>query len=668
MTVRHREVVWAVAVAAIGGLVSGCVPGVKHESGPDIVTGASAGGGVAVPPGTRGGEPHFDPPANSVRPARPIAGGTLIALDDGRTAIATDPDRDRVFVADYAAESVLAEIALDPGDEPGRLVADSQGRVHVALRSGGAVVTLLPDPWRLGARRPVCAAPRGIAFDPRTDLVHVACAEGTLVSLPAPPDQAPVRRLALDGDLRDVVVDGNTLLVSRFRSSEVLTLDGDGQLVSRVAPASRASVHQVVRKEANFESLASEPATMTSAVAWKMVKLRNGQALLLHQRALADEITVEVPGGYGGGCGSIVETAVSAVGPLGFSRPSPGLGSVVLGVDLAVSASGDQMAVVAPGNQFLTSSPFASPQLVVLPTSDVFSEAFDCGGGKGGPAGPARSPMPGPPSPAPAPDAGDGLPEPVDARQPAGQATAVAFDKNGHILVQTRQPASIQVVTAKRQVLLGSDDRSDVGLDIFHASSAARIACASCHPEGGDDGRVWKFVDSKGKVEERRTQNLRGGILATAPFHWNGDLKDLGVLMTEVFVKRMSGPDLDRGYIDVLSNWIDGIPALPKRPARDPAAVERGHALFQSPSLGCVSCHSGALLTNNNTVDVGTGRALQVPSLRGVGWRAPFMHNGCAPDLAQRFTAACGGGDKHGVTSKLTPTQVADLAAFVETL
>ena len=35
------------------------------------------------------------------------------------------------------------------------------------------------------------------------------------------------------------------------------------------------------------------------------------------------------------------------------------------------------------------------------------------------------------------------------------------------------------------------------------------------------------------------------------------------------------------------------------------------------------TCHSGALFTNNATVDVGTGRAFQVPSLRGVAWRAP---------------------------------------------
>ena len=68
------------------------------------------------------------------------------------------------------------------------------------------------------------------------------------------------------------------------------------------------------------------------------------------------------------------------------------------------------------------------------------------------------------------------------------------------------------------------------------------------------------------------------------------------------------------------------------------------------------------------TVDVGTGGPFQVPSLRGVAWRAPFMHTGCAATLADRFAGACGGGDKHGVTSTLTASQIGDLTAYLETL
>ena len=59
----------------------------------------------------------------------------------GSTAVAADPDRDVVSVVDLASRKVTAQYTLQPGDEPGRLVEDSDHRVHVALRSGGALVT-----------------------------------------------------------------------------------------------------------------------------------------------------------------------------------------------------------------------------------------------------------------------------------------------------------------------------------------------------------------------------------------------------------------------------------------------------------------------------------------------------------------------------------------------
>jgi len=131
----------------------------------------------------------------------------------------------------------------------------------------------------------------------------------------------------------------------------------------------------------------------------------------------------------------------------------------------------------------------------------------------------------------------------------------------------------------------------------------------------------------------------------------------------------MSGPTLSTEQKGALSGWIDTIPALPKATGLDAAAVARGKTLFDDPKVACATCHAGALLTSNATVDVGTGRALQVPSLRGLSWRAPFMHDGCAATIADRFgSAACGGGEKHGGTSQLAPADVADLTAFLQSL
>lgn len=96
-------------------------------------------------------------------------------------------------------------------------------------------------------------------------------------------------------------------------------------------------------------------------------------------------------------------------------------------------------------------------------------------------------------------------------------------------------------------------------------------------------------------------------------------------------------------------------------------ATACGQVLFNDPSVGCASCHSGSRLTNNQSMNVNTGGSFQVPSLLGIAWRAPYMHHGCAATLADRF-GPCGGGDTHGQTAQLTIDQRADLIAYLETL
>jgi len=127
--------------------------------------------------------------------------------------------------------------------------------------------------------------------------------------------------------------------------------------------------------------------------------------------------------------------------------------------------------------------------------------------------------------------------------------------------------------------------------------------------------------------------------------------------------------DDGRSYVIVM-NWIDGQPRVPRALPGDTTAVAHGRALFNDPArANCASCHSGALFTNNTTVDVGTGRAFQVPSLVGIGTRGPFMHDGCAKTLADRFSnEKCGGGDRHGNVRDLTSNELADLVAFLQSI
>ena len=226
-------------------------------------------------------------------------------------------------------------------------------------------------------------------------------------------------------------------------------------------------------------------------------------------------------------------------------------------------------------------------------------------------------------------------------------------------------PATLWRADSGTVIPLATDSRDDSGHDIFHVNAGGGLACASCHPEGGEDGRVWNFVCAGA----RRTQSIRGGISPTAPFHWDGSETNFSRLMDDVFSGRMAGPMLSDDQKNSLQAWVDTIPALPETAGLDAAAVDRGKTLFNDPKVACATCHAGTLLTNNATrsKSVGTGQALQVPSLRGVSWRAPLMHNGCATTLADRFGASsCSGGDKHGVTSTLTTSQVGDLTTYLQ--
>jgi hypothetical protein len=250
--------------------------------------------------------------------------------------------------------------------------------------------------------------------------------------------------------------------------------------------------------------------------------------------------------------------------------------------------------------------------------------------------------------------------------------TAVAFAPDGRLVAQTIDPPQLLVMEvsqlpsgAPSTILLPGDSRLDTGHELFHRDAGGGIACASCHPEGGEDGRTWHFTDTG----DRRTQALHIGLRDTAPFHWNGDLKDVGALMSTVFVGRMGGVRQTPQRIDALSSWLFALKPPPAiRDTTDPGVV-RGQALFNSADIGCASCHSGAKFTDNQSVSVDTtlGKKFQVPSLIAVGYRAPFMHTGCASTLAARFDVSCGG-NAHGNTAGLNQDQIGDLVAFLESL
>lgn len=528
----------------------------------------------------------------SVRPS-PILGGTLTLTADG-LAIAADPDRDIVHIVDLDAGEVRHTIALEPGDQPHRIAAGSDGKLHVVLRGPGRLATIDPVAGTVLARHALCSEPRGVAFHDADASLWVACAGGSLLHLSEA--GALLERKQLEPDLRDVLIVDGEVKVSLFRSAAIVGLDG-----------SRLYVPDVDGAQAH--------------VAWRTWVTPAGEIAMLHQTASREPVPIDpdpedvddgaAPYGGGGGCQlGIVNTAISTFSSDGVETTQ--LFDSNLTVDAAFSPDGNWVATAVPG--------------VVRP-EDVVETVDRDRGGRGRldldiPAAPPRPPV------RVTPKRDPGCFEEGIREGDYGQVTAVAYTPNGTLVLQSREPARLTVIYPGGDVetiALAGEPRFDTGHEIFHRATDSGLSCASCHPEGTDDGHVWTFAG----LGPRRTQALDVGLEDTAPYHWDGDMQDFDVLMSEVLAHRMGGKRQSTARAESFTRWM----FAQHRPAAggdDLTLAATGEALFRS--YACTKCHDGDALGGRRTERI-AGVDKQVPSLRRISLHPPFMHDGRSATL-----------------------------------
>jgi YVTN family beta-propeller protein len=233
-------------------------------------------------------------------------------------------------------------------------------------------------------------------------------------------------------------------------------------------------------------------------------------------------------------------------------------------------------------------------------------------------------------------------------------------------------------------------------------SSRQWIACASCHPDGHNDGRVWQ------NPEGLRKTTALFGVAHTHPLHWSADRDEVQDFEYTIRGRLMEGRGLLRGSIkdkqgfekaeleehtagrskdlDALAVYCNSFdftlsPHIPA-PGKLSNAAERGKRLFFNDRMGCASCHSGPYYTDSSLQkpfklhDVGTGiqdptekmgPAYDTPTLLGVYHTAPYLHHGKAATLKDVLTT-CNPDDKHGRTSHLKPSEIDDLVEFLKSL
>lgn len=212
-------------------------------------------------------------------------------------------------------------------------------------------------------------------------------------------------------------------------------------------------------------------------------------------------------------------------------------------------------------------------------------------------------------------------------------------------------------------------------------SAEGYLSCATCHLDGGDDGRSWDFTGRGEGLRNTTVLNGRGG-LAHGRVHWSANFDEIqdfendirgafggsGFLSDADFAATNAplGPpkaglsaDLDAlaAYVTSLSHAF--LPRSPHRQANgQPTALgTQGETIFQRE--GCAGCHTPPRYTDSaagSSVlhDVGTLRAssggrlggpltgIDTPTLRGVFASAPYFHDGAAPTLDDVFRVSGG--------------------------
>ena len=214
-----------------------------------------------------------------------------------------------------------------------------------------------------------------------------------------------------------------------------------------------------------------------------------------------------------------------------------------------------------------------------------------------------------------------------------------------------------------------------------------QFGCANCHLDATIDGLQWDLEpDGFGKdiVDNRSLENLAG----TEPFKWNGSNPDMptecGPRTEKFFYRSQSYTPQE------LTDLVTFVYSLPYRPNRYrlangelTPAQERGKAIFERTKYKnghpipeknqCAYCHSGPKYTNQQQVDVGTGKStdrspvIDVPQLPNVAYSAPYLHDGSARSLEEIWTVF-NPKDTHGVSNDLTKDELNDLIEYLKTL
>ncbi|MAS95271.1 MAG: hypothetical protein CMO55_18895 [Verrucomicrobiales bacterium] len=248
------------------------------------------------------------------------------------------------------------------------------------------------------------------------------------------------------------------------------------------------------------------------------------------------------------------------------------------------------------------------------------------------------------------------------------------FNSRGEADFPQSTISTVETESLDPQILLGKQ--------IFYHGSDPRmsgegyLSCATCHIDGGHDGRTWDFTGRGEGLRNTTSLNGRSGM-GQGNVHWTANFDEI-----QDFEHDIRGPFGGLGFLsdsdfantdtpggspkaglnadlDALAAYVTSLSheSIPKSPHRETngdltADATAGRLVFQSS--GCAACHSGSEMTDGTLHNVGTLRTtsgmrlggdlpgIETPTLRGLWESAPYLHDGSAEELADVFTQAGG--------------------------
>jgi DNA-binding beta-propeller fold protein YncE/cytochrome c553 len=608
------------------------------------------------------GEP---PPEAPLRPLGHAARGGSLIIDHQRLwAWAADADNHALHRVDLVSAEVVSS-ALDGAPEQVVLVDDHH--LAVTVRDRNEVELLEIDAEGAAhavARTEVAVDPFGLALTPQGELLVTSAWSHTLSALDAE-TLAPRWTADLAREPRAVVVsnDGARAFITHLAGNSISIVE----LEPEVPIVRRAPLLGGLHRNRVDRSLGADTLRPTAALAYAAVISDAGARLFVPQviEQNGSSTSRSVPFAYGGvpvdedtsqaSVAVIMVQGERLLGPIaGGAAPVETLGGAAsiapeggLGVVIPPGAAPARQgrAVALLGERLLVASQ-GTNELIELD-----ARAFD-------PAMSVRRRF----------AVGEG---PKGVEVDASTRTAVVWSQLSHeVAIVALDSGAVERLRVAGDPL---PPEIAAGRRLFFTELDRRItrdgrSCAGCHPEGRDDGVVWKLG-----AGPRQTPTLLGR-LSRGPYGWLGKHATLEGNMVET-ISRLGGTGLPDADLRKLAAYLQKGLITPTLALAEPAAdalVDQGRALFRSEQVGCSGCHHlDTELSDRSLHDVGSyaktdgSRSFRTPPLLHVGHSAPYFHDGRYATLEQLLDDNL---DRMGQTTQLSPAELRALAAFLRTL